>query len=125
MDVALVRSNVRSVLGLAGVGLVLTAVVSLAPRQVDDQIRSWQAPAGYAVAETVPVGNDRVLRLWLGPTGWYVESVFSGTSESAVGGNRGGDQFTVSEVLDGFVGTVPTAGVSTVSIRSAGGPSSS
>ena len=122
MDVAVVRSNIRSVVGLVSIGLVLTAVMHVAPHSGDSQIGPWQPPAGYVVADTVPVSGDRVLRLWLGPTGWYVESLFSGTSESTVGADRGRDQFAISEILGGFVGTVPAAGTSRVSIRSAGGP---
>ncbi|GIF63091.1 hypothetical protein Ais01nite_11260 [Asanoa ishikariensis] len=120
MDVTVVRSNVRSIVGLLGLGLLIAAVVRLAPDVDAAPPQEWQPPAGYAVAETVPVSADRMLRLWIGPAGWHVESLSAGRSESAMGAARGGDQFAVSEILGGFVGVVPTAGTHAVTIRAPG-----
>jgi len=116
-NVTVARSNIRSVVGLLGVGLLIAAVVRLSPDVGRASVREWRAPAGYALADTVPVGPDRTLRLWIAPGGWYVESVSAGRSDSAVGAAGGRDQFAVSEILGGFVGTVPTAGVQAVTVR--------
>ncbi|WP_091298697.1 hypothetical protein [Micromonospora halophytica] len=58
------------------------------------------------------------MRLWTGPSGWYVESLLSGRHQAAVGAADGGDGYSVSEVLDGLVGQLPTAGVAAVAVGS-------
>jgi hypothetical protein len=121
MDVAVVRSNIPSIVGLAGVALALAAVVRLVPHDTHDPARAWEPPVGYVVADTVSVSGDRTLRLWTGPAGWYVESLAAGRHEGSVGASGGGDQFTVSEILGGFVGNVPVAGTGAVSVRTRGG----
>lgn len=63
------------------------------------------------------MGGDRTLRLWVGPSGWYVESVVAGRHQGAAGASGGGDQHTVSEILGGYVGEVPVAGAHAVSVR--------
>lgn len=124
MNIADVRWNTRSILGLSAVALAVAAVISFAPRSPEPEPeveRDWQPPAGYVLADTVSLENNRTLRLWAGPSGWYVESLTSGRSESAVGASGGGDQYSVSEVLDGLIGYLPVAGAQAVSIRSEGG----
>ncbi|MDG4825374.1 hypothetical protein O7635_26305 [Asanoa sp. WMMD1127] len=121
MDVAVVRFTLRSVVGLVGVALVLAVAVRWSPRADHAAVAAWRPPVGYALAETVPLSGDRALRLWTGPNGWQVESLVAGRSESAVGAAGGVDQFAVSEVLGGFVGTVPTRGCRAALIRDAGG----
>ncbi|WP_144022428.1 hypothetical protein [Asanoa hainanensis] len=113
--------NVRSVVGLLGVGLVLAAVVRWSPDVGSASVEEWRPPAGYAVADTVSLDASRTVRLWVGPAGWYVESGSDGRGDSAVGASGGRDQFAVSEVLGGFVGTVPTRGARAVTVRAPGG----
>ncbi|MGN9915973.1 hypothetical protein [Micromonospora palomenae] len=117
MNVANIRSNTRSLLGLSAVSLAVAAVIFFAPRSAEAE-RDWEPPAGYVNADTVSLESNRTLRLWAGPSGWYVESLASGQHEAAVGASGGGNQYSVSEVLDGLVGYVPLAGTEAVSIRS-------
>ncbi|MCM0677257.1 hypothetical protein NCC78_21575 [Micromonospora phytophila] len=117
MAVARHRSTVRSTLGLAAVTPVLAAVVACAPPAAESP-PAWQPPAGFAVTETVTVADGRTLRLWTGPSGWYVESLTSGRHEAAVGAGGGGDRYAVSVVLDGLVGTVPVASARAVEVGS-------
>ncbi|MER7444065.1 hypothetical protein [Micromonospora avicenniae] len=77
----------------------------------------WQPPAGFTAApSTVSVADGRTLRLWVAPTGWYVESLASGRHEGAVGAAGGRDQYGVSVVLDGLVGIVPVDGAQAVEV---------
>jgi hypothetical protein len=121
MDASVVRSNIRSVAGLVGVTLALTAVIRLVPDERHTPLTPWQPPAGYTVADTIPVGTDRVLRLWIGPGGWCAQSLERDRHVASVETSAGGDTFTVSEVLGGFVGAVPVAGARAVAVRAPGG----
>jgi transcriptional regulator with XRE-family HTH domain len=119
MDVANARSNTRSVLGLTAGLLVFTAVVLFVLRSRQSEVdRAWSPPAGYAIVDTVSLDGNRTLRLWTGPSGWYVESLISGRSETAVGASSGGDQYSASVILDGLVGYLPIAGTQAVVVRS-------
>ncbi|MFU8873972.1 hypothetical protein [Micromonospora sp. SL4-19] len=64
--------------------------------------------------------NHHTLRLWTGPSGWYVEDLKSGRHLAAVGAGGGGDEYGVSDVLNGLVGHLPVAGAQAVSIESHG-----
>jgi hypothetical protein len=117
MDMARSRSTVRSLIGLSAVCVAIAAVVSIAPSpSVPEQ--DWRPPAGYVLAETVPLDAEHTLRLWTGPSGWYVESLLSGRHQAAVGAAGGGDQNSVSEVLDGLVGQMSTPGAAAVEVGS-------
>ncbi|WP_141714988.1 hypothetical protein [Micromonospora rhizosphaerae] len=119
MDAAKARSNARSILGLSAVSLAIAAIIVFAPRSPEPE-RGWQPPAGFTIADTTSLGGNQTLRLWTGPSGWYVESVTSGRHEAAVAAAGGGDQYSVSEVLNGLVGNVPVPGTQAVSVRSQG-----
>ncbi|MFY1694559.1 MULTISPECIES: hypothetical protein [unclassified Solwaraspora] len=121
MDSAAIRGNVRTVVGLVGVALVLAAVVSLTPRGGPAAAGSWQPPAGHVLADTVELGDDRALRLWTKPGAWYVERLIDGQHEEIIGASVGGDRYTVTEVFEAYVGTVPRAEAQAVSVRSPGG----
>ena len=117
MDIASSRSNVRSLIGLSAVCLAIAAVISVAPSSAMPE-RNWRPPAGFILADTVSLDDEHTLRLWTGPSGWYVESLLSGWCLAAVGAAGGGDQHSVSEVLDGLVGQLPTAGAAAVAVGS-------
>ncbi|WFE29050.1 hypothetical protein O7623_07665 [Solwaraspora sp. WMMD791] len=120
MDSAAIRGNVRTVVGLVGVALALSAVVSLTPRDESAAAGSWEPPAGHVLADTVELGDDRALRLWTKPGAWYVERLIDGQHEEIIGASVGGDRYTVTEVFEAYVGTVPRAEAQAVSVRSPG-----
>ncbi|WFE19781.1 hypothetical protein O7621_17805 [Solwaraspora sp. WMMD937] len=97
MDSTATRGNIRTVAGLAGVALTLAVVVSLVPREEPGSAGSWQPPAGHVVVDTVDLGDDRALRLWVKPGSWYVESLIEGEHEAFIGAGGGDDRFTVAE----------------------------
>lgn len=119
MDIVNVRSNIRSTLGLAAVSLAVAAVIASGPPSPQAE-RGWQPSADHVISDTVSLPDDRTLRLWTGPSGWYVESLKAGRHEAAVGANSGGAEYTVSEVLGGLVGYLPAAGTHSVSVGSHG-----
>lgn len=123
MNALAARSVARSLAGLAGVGLALAALVIFLPGKEAEPATPW-APAGYRVVETVALDGDRTLRLWVSPSGWWVESLSGGEHEAAVGAAGPGYQHTASVHLDGLLGTMPTAGAQTVVIRPVGGGTS-
>ncbi|MCG5449827.1 hypothetical protein [Micromonospora hortensis] len=117
MGIAGFRSNMRSLIGLAAVCLAVAAVISVAPNPAVPE-RDWRPPAGYVLADTVSLDDEHTLRLWTGPSGWYVESMLSGRHQAAVGAGSGGDQSSVSEVLNGLVGQLSLAGATAVAVGS-------
>ncbi|WJK35554.1 hypothetical protein [Solwaraspora sp. WMMA2065] len=121
MDSSATRGNIRTVAGLAGAALALAVVVSLVPRDEPGPAESWRPPAGHVVVDTVDLGDDRALRLWVKPGSWYVESLIDGEHEAFIGAGGGGDQFTVAEVFEAYVGTVPLPDAHAVLVRSWGG----
>ncbi|WP_326554223.1 hypothetical protein [Micromonospora sp. NBC_01813] len=121
MERAVIRGNIRTVGGLAAVAVALAVVVSLVPRDEPGLIDPWRPPAGHVLADTVDLGDDRALRLWVKPGGWYVQSLVAGQHEASIGAGGRGDQFTVAEVFEAYVGTVPLPDARTVSVRSTGG----
>jgi|GEM_PF-1767437 len=121
MDSSATRGNIRTVAGLVGVALALAVVVSLVPHEESVPAGPWQPPAGYALADTVDLGDDRALRLWAKPGSWYVESLVEGEHEAFIGAGGGDDQFTVAEVFEAYVGTVPLPDAHAVLVRSSGG----
>ncbi|SCF21273.1 hypothetical protein GA0074695_4389 [Micromonospora viridifaciens] len=121
MNPANVRSNIRSLLGLGAVSLAVAGVIVAGqPSSAPEPERPWQPPAGYVLADTVPLEHDHTLRLWTSPTGWYVESLRLGQHKAAVGAGGSSSEYTVSEVLDGLVGAVPVAGAQAVSVGTPG-----
>ncbi|MEH0846163.1 hypothetical protein V6U81_27665 [Micromonospora sp. CPCC 205711] len=117
MNIARSSSTIRSLIGLSAVCLAVAAVISVAPSSAMPE-RDWRPPAGYILADTVSLDNEHTLRLWTGPSGWYVESLLSGRHQAAVGAAGGGDDYSVSEVLDALVGQLPTAGAAAVAVGS-------
>ncbi|GAB3959489.1 hypothetical protein [Micromonospora vulcania] len=118
MALAGLCSNARSLIGLSAVCLAVAAVISVAPSSAVPERRDWRPPTGYVLADTVSLDDKHTLRLWTGPSGWYVESMLSGRHQAAVGAGRGGDQPSVSEVLNGLVGQLSTAGAAAVVVGS-------
>ncbi|MFG1949648.1 hypothetical protein [Micromonospora sp. NPDC048830] len=120
MDASRARTNARSLLGLAAAALVVAAVVVFAPDSPAQPRQQWRPPEGYALADTVVLPGDHTLRLFTGPSGWYVERLAANRHEAAVGaaGGGGGTGYEVSEVLGGLVGRVPTPGAQAVSVGS-------
>ncbi|ROO59371.1 hypothetical protein EDC02_1169 [Micromonospora sp. Llam0] len=121
MDSSATRGNIRTVVGLAGAALALAVVVSLVPRDDPGPAEPWRPPAGHVVVDTVDLGDDRVLRLWVKPGSWYVQRLADGEHEAFIGAGGGGDQFTVAEVFEAYVGTVPLPDAHAVLVRSPGG----
>ncbi|MEH1169669.1 hypothetical protein V6V47_30250 [Micromonospora sp. CPCC 205539] len=111
------RTNMRSLIGLAAVCVAVAAVISVAPNSAVPE-RDWRPPAGHVLADTISLDDQHTLRLWTSPSGWYVESMLSGRHQAAVGAGRSGDRPSVSEVLNGLVGQVPTAGATAVAVGS-------
>ncbi|MEO3776860.1 hypothetical protein ABGB16_08400 [Micromonospora sp. B11E3] len=118
MDASRARTNARSLLGLAAAALVVAAVVVFAPDSPAQPRQQWRPPDGYALADTVVLPGDHTLRLFTGPSGWYVERLAANRHEAAVGAMGGGTEYTASEVLGGLVGRVPTPGARAVSVGS-------
>ncbi|MFV2109151.1 hypothetical protein [Micromonospora sp. LOL_015] len=121
MDNSATRGNIRSVAGLVGVAPALAVVVSLVPRDEPGPAESWRPPAGHVVVDTVDLGDDRTMRLWVQPGSWYVQRLVDGEHEAFIGAGSGGDQFTVAEVFEAYVGTVPLPDARAVLVRSSGG----
>ena len=117
MGISKSRSNTRSLIGLSAVSLAIAAIITFAPRPSQPE-QGWQPPTDYAIVDTISLEDGRTLRLWTGPSGWYVESLASGRHQGAVGAASGGDQYSVSEILDGLVGYLPTTGAQAVSVGS-------
>ncbi|MEU6078424.1 hypothetical protein [Micromonospora sp. NPDC047074] len=121
MDLAGSGSHVRTLIGLSAAALAVAAVVAVAPKSPAEPRPDWQPPTGYTLAETVPLDGDHTLRLWTGPSGWYVESLRSGRHHAGVGAKGDGakgesGRYSVSPVLDGLVGQLPTAGAAAVAV---------
>ncbi|MFI9639102.1 hypothetical protein ACIG87_03405 [Micromonospora sp. NPDC051925] len=117
MDLARSRSTLRSLIGLSAVGLALAAVISIVPGSATPE-QNWRPPAGYVLADTVPLDDEHTLRLWTGSSGWYVESLLSGRHQATVGAMGGRDRYSVSEVLDALVGELPAVGATAVAVGS-------
>jgi hypothetical protein len=117
MDSVRFRSTVGSLIGLTAVGLAVAAAIIVVPSPAPPE-RDWRPPTGYILADTVSLDDDHRLRLWTGPSAWYVESLLSGRHQAAMGAGGGGDQYSLSEVLDGLVGRLPTAGAAAVVVGS-------
>jgi hypothetical protein len=117
MDSVRFRSTVGSLIGLSAVGLAAAAAIIVAPSPAPKK-RDWRPPTGYVLADTVSLDDDHTLRPWTGQSGRCVESLLSGRHQAAVGAAGGGDQFSLSEVLDGLVGQLPTADAAAVVVGS-------
>lgn len=115
------RSAARSLAGLVGVGLALAALTMFVPGRQDKPADAGWAPDGYAPVETVALDGDRALRLWVSPSGYWVQSLRGGAHVAATGAAGSRDHYTASLVDGGLVGVVPAAGARTVTIRPAGG----
>ncbi|MEE6257490.1 hypothetical protein [Plantactinospora sonchi] len=117
MDGDVVRSNLRSFVGLTAVALALVAVVRFGSYESPPPPEPWRPTAGFVAAETVALGGDRTLRLWTAPSAWSVESLVDGRHAGAVSAWGDVDRYTVDEVLGGFLGDVPVTDAHAVSVR--------
>ncbi len=115
MNIARARSNARSLVGLAAVSLVITALVTHAPGVSEPE---RERITDHPVADTISLDDGRTLHLRTAPTSWFVDSLKSGSREATVGATSGGDQYSASEVLGGLVGYVPTADARAVAVGS-------
>ncbi|MFC0527456.1 hypothetical protein [Phytohabitans kaempferiae] len=128
MNAVAAGSVTRCLAGFVGVALALVAIVMFVPSRETRPVASTEwAPSGFTAVDTVTLDGDRTLRLWVSPSGWWVQSLVGGEHEGAVGAATSRHRYTASVVLDGLVGivpvptTAPVEPVRSVSVRAESG----